>query len=84
MLAPGCVIGRGLLVTCGLLLLSSASAARRSEWAFPIQLDLLNLFIYVKTGGEGIVLLACDPDVRQGYTGESLSDNWCLPAAIAC
>ena len=54
-IAQGRVIGRGLLVTCGLLL---ASAARRSEWAFPIQLDLLNLFIYVKTRGEGI-FVAC-------------------------
>ena len=66
MLAQGRVIGRGLLVTCGLLLVS---AARRSAWAFHIQLDLLNSFIYVKTGGEGIVLLACgakmSPRVQQ-------------------
>jgi hypothetical protein len=60
-MAPGRVIGIGLVVTCGLLLLLLVSAARRSEWDFHIQLDLLNSFIDVKTGGEGIVLLACGP-----------------------
>ena len=54
MLAPGRVIGRGLLVTCGL----SLFAARSSERAFHIQLDLLNTFIHVQTNGE-VVLLAC-------------------------
>ncbi len=59
-MAQGRVIGRGLVVTCGLLLLL-LSAARRSEGACHVQLDFLNSLIDVKIGGEVIALLARAP-----------------------